>query len=80
MLARSDHQPHDDLLVAVCAFEPDGARLGETLESLAREGADPVVVVSDADPWRQEAERTAWSAPGVTRVDNQITIMPGAPE
>lgn len=59
MLARSDHQPHDDLLVAVCAFEPDGARLGETLESLAREGADPVVVVSDADPRRQEAERTA---------------------
>lgn len=25
---------------------------------------------------RQEAERTAWSAPGVVRVDNQITITP----
>jgi osmotically-inducible protein OsmY len=25
---------------------------------------------------RQEAERAAWSAPGVTRVDNRIIISP----
>jgi osmotically-inducible protein OsmY len=25
---------------------------------------------------RQEAERAAWAAPGVTKVDNRITISP----
>ncbi|MCS4096330.1 osmotically-inducible protein OsmY, partial [Rhizobium sp. BK176] len=25
---------------------------------------------------RQEAERAAWRAPGVTKVDNRITISP----
>jgi len=26
---------------------------------------------------REEAERAAWAAPGVAKVDNQILVMPG---
>jgi osmotically-inducible protein OsmY len=37
-----------------------------------------VVLRGDVPTWneRQEAERTAWAAPGVTRVENFITITP----
>ena len=37
-----------------------------------------VTLRGDVRSWseRQEAERTAWSAPGVTQVDNLIMIAP----
>jgi osmotically-inducible protein OsmY len=39
-----------------------------------------VILHGDVHSWseRQEAERTAWSAPGVTGVENRITITPWA--
>ncbi len=42
----------------------------------ARDGK--VVLRGDVHSWaeRHEAERTAWSAPGVTQVENRITITP----
>ena len=37
-----------------------------------------IVLSGSVRSWaeRQEAERVAWSAPGVTKVDNRITISP----
>jgi osmotically-inducible protein OsmY len=37
-----------------------------------------VVLIGTVRSWaeRQEAERAAWAAPGVIRVDNRITISP----
>ncbi|WP_435005482.1 BON domain-containing protein [Tundrisphaera lichenicola] len=39
-----------------------------------------VTLMGDVHSWseRQEAQATAWSAPGVTQVDNQITVSPWA--
>ncbi|MEQ4302292.1 BON domain-containing protein [Plantactinospora sp. B6F1] len=40
------------------------------------EGGDSVVLTGNVRSWleRDEAERVAWSAPGVTNVDNHITV------
>jgi osmotically-inducible protein OsmY len=37
-----------------------------------------VILKGDVHSWseRQEAQATAWSAPGVTQVENQITVTP----
>jgi osmotically-inducible protein OsmY len=39
-----------------------------------------VVLIGTVRAWaeKNEAERIAWSAPGVTAVDNRITVDPGA--
>jgi osmotically-inducible protein OsmY len=37
-----------------------------------------VILSGNVHSWaeRQEAERAAWAAPGVTHVDDRLTIMP----
>jgi osmotically-inducible protein OsmY len=39
---------------------------------------DKVILRGAVRSWaeREEAERVAWSAPGVTTVDNRITVAP----
>jgi osmotically-inducible protein OsmY len=63
------------------------AKIEEALKRMAEVDADRVVVTASGSEvvlsgtvrsWaeRQEAERAAWRAPGVTKVDNRITIAP----
>jgi len=43
---------------------------------VARDGQ--IVLTGNVRSWaeRQEAERAAWAAPGVSRVDDRITVVP----
>jgi osmotically-inducible protein OsmY len=63
------------------------ARIEEALRRLAEVDASRIRVEADGSTvilegtvrsWaeRQEAERAAWAAPGVTRVENRIVVSP----
>ena len=63
------HQIHDAL---VRNAETDAQRVSVEVQG------DKVILRGAVRSWaeREEAERVAWSAPGVTTVDNRITVAP----